>query len=224
MISPLDSRNQYSILIVDDHPVFCLGMSELINKEPDLTVCGSEETAAGAMAAMDALKPDLVIVDISLKGSNGIDLVADLKRTYPGLPVLVLSMYDESLYAERALLSGAQGYIMKEKAISQVIHAIRQVLAGDVYASAEIRDKVFRRLMSRQTTADASPLGSLTNRELEVFRLTGEGLSTKDIAARLNLSIKTVGTHRERIKEKFRLKNYTELVKAAVHWSDFLQK
>jgi DNA-binding NarL/FixJ family response regulator len=222
MNAPLDKNHK--ILIVDDHPIFCLGMAELINKEPDLIVCGTESTASGAWAAIKKYKPDLVIVDISLKESNGIDLVEEIKQEYPDLPALVLSMYDESLYAERALISGARGYIMKQKAIGQVVEALRKVLSGDIYASRKIKDKVFNRLMSSGKSDDRSSLDKLTNRELEVFRLIGDGLESKEIAERLNLSIKTVGTHREKIKEKFNLKHYTELVKFAVHWSQKIKK
>ncbi len=217
-------NESHKILIVDDHPIFCLGMAELINKEPDLVVCGTESTASKAWDAIKKYKPDLVIVDISLKESNGIDLVEEIKQEYPDLPALVLSMYDESLYAERALVSGARGYIMKQKAIEQVVEALHKVLAGEVYASQKIKDKVFNRLVSSGKSDDKSSLDKLTNRELEVFRLIGDGLESKEIAERLNLSIKTVGTHRENIKEKFDLKHYTELVKFAVHWSQKIKK
>ncbi|MBT3387662.1 MAG: response regulator transcription factor [Desulfobacula sp.] len=214
----------HKILIVDDHPIFCLGMAELINKATDLVVCGSESTAPKAWDAIKKHKPDLVIVDISLKESNGINLVEEIKQEYPDLPALVLSMYDESLYAERALVSGARGYIMKQKAIGQVVEAVRKVLAGEVYASQKIKDKVFNRLVSSGKHDDKSFLNKLTNRELEVFRLIGDGLESKEVAERLNLSIKTVGTHRENIKQKFNLKHYTELVKFAVFWSQKMKK
>ena len=212
------------ILIVDDHPIFCLGMAELINKEPDLIVCGSESTAEKAWDMIKKHKPDLVIVDISLKETNGLDLVEEINREYPDLPSLVLSMYDESLYAERALVSGARGYIMKQKAIGQVVEALRQVLSGNVYASQTIKDKVFNRLISSGKPNEKFSLDKLTNRELEIFRLIGDGLESKEIADRLNVSIKTVGTHRENIKEKFNIKHYTELVKFAVHWSQKIKK
>ncbi|BBO80721.1 DNA-binding response regulator [Desulfosarcina ovata subsp. sediminis] len=212
------------ILIVDDHPVFCLGMSELINKAADLTVCGSEETPSGAMKAIQRLSPDLVIVDISLKESNGIDLIGEINARFRGLPTLVLSMYDESLYAERALMAGARGYLMKQEAIAVVVEAIHQVLQGKVYASEAVKEKVFQRLVSPHNTADTSPLDALTSRELETFRLIGQGLSTREIAERMKLSIKTIGTYRERIKEKLNLKHYTELVKAAVHYLKITEK
>jgi DNA-binding NarL/FixJ family response regulator len=220
----LKRGEKYKVLIVDDHPVFCLGMSELINKENDLLVCGSVESAKKTCEAIEKLGPDLAIVDISLKDGNGIDLVETIKVRFEGLPVLVLSMYDESLYAERALMAGARGYIMKQEAVASVVKAIRKVLAGEVYASPAVKEKVFQRLTSPQISAGKSPLDVLTNRELEVFRLVGEGLSTKEIAARLHLSIKTIGTYRENIKEKLNLKHFTELVKFAVHWSEKIQK
>jgi len=212
-------QKKYKILIVDDHPVFCFGMSELINKEEDLVVCGSVESMKKTSDAIARLQPDLVVVDISLKDGNGIDLVQEIKKEY-ALPMLVLSMYDESLYAERSLLAGASGYIMKQEAISLVVEAIRCVLGGDIYASHTVKEKVFKRLTSQQTADSKSPLDILTNRELEVFRLIGEGFSTKEIADRLHLSIKTIGTYRENLKEKLKLKHFTDLVKFAVHWSN----
>lgn len=212
-------QKKYKILIVDDHPIFCFGMSELINKEEDLLVCGSIESMKKTSDAIVRLQPDLVVVDISLKDGNGIDLVQEIKKEY-GLPMLVLSMYDESLYAERSLLAGASGYIMKQEAISLVVEAIRCVLRGDIYASSTVKEKVFKRLTNQQTADSKSPLDILTNRELEVFRLIGEGFSTKEIADRLHLSIKTIGTYRENLKEKLKLKHFTGLVKFAVHWSN----
>lgn len=217
-------KETFTIMIVDDHPIFCLGMTELINKEPDLVVCASEDTAASAWEAIKQKQPDLVILDISLKESNGIDLLETIAREYPDLPVLMLSMYDESLYAERALIAGARGYIMKQRAIDQVVSAIRQVLSGDIYASPQIKNKVFNRLVSARKPSNKFSLDILTNRELEVFRLIGDGLESKEIAHRLNLSIKTIGSHRENIKEKLNLKHYTELVKFAVHWSNKIKK
>ena len=220
----MDSEKKYKILIVDDHPIFCLGMSEVINKEKDLTVCGSEESAAKALKAIDKLKPDLVIVDISLKDSDGIDLVKEISIRFPGLPVLMLSMYDESLYAERALLAGARGYIMKQEATSLVVQALRKVLKGEIYASAKVKEKAFQRLVAQHTPIDKSPIDLLTDRELEVFRLIGDGLSTREIAGRLHLSVKTIGTYRENIKDKLGLKHYTQLVKMAVFLSQEIQK
>lgn len=220
----MKTEKKRKILIVDDHPIFCLGMRQLINKEKDLEVCGSEESAAKARIAIAELKPDLVIVDISLKDSDGIDLVKEINTRYENLPVLVLSMYDESLYAERALQAGASGYVMKQEAITQVVQALRKVLKGEIYASDSVKEKAFQRLVSLRKPDQKSPIDVLSDRELEVFRLIGEGLSTREIADRLHLSIKTIGTYREKIKEKQGLKNYTQLVKMAVYWSDKIQK
>ncbi len=218
-------KGQYRIFIVDDHPVFCLGMTQLIDKEADLEVIGSEETAAGAIEVIEKMRPDLVIVDISLKDSDGIDLVREISRRHPEMPMLVLSMYDESLYAERAMLAGASGYIMKQEAIPAVVKAIRHVLDGNLYASEKVKEKVFQRMVSRKKRPDEkSPLELLTNRELEVFRLIGNGLSTKEITEQMHVSHKTVGTYRENIKNKLGLKHYTELVKFAVHWSRQMEK
>lgn len=218
------SQSKVKILIVDDHPIFCLGMAALINKEPDLSVCGNKETVQDAWRSITQNPPDLVILDISLRKSSGIDLLERINLEYPELPVLMLSMYDESLYAERALMAGARGYIMKQRAIEQVVEAIRQVLSGAIYASPEIKEKVFRRLVSAKPQTEGPSLDRLTNRELEVFRLIGEGLESKEIARRLHISIKTIGSHKENIKEKLHLKHYTELVKYAVQWSSKMKK
>lgn len=199
-------------------------MIQLINKEKDLEVCGSEDSAGKARKAIEKLQPDLVIVDIGLKNSNGIDLVKEINSCFQGLPVLVLSMYDESLYAERALQAGARGYIMKQEAIGRVVQALRVVLKGQIYASTEVKEKAFQRLVSFQKPESDTPIDVLSDRELEVFRLLGEGLTTREIAERLHLSIKTIGTYREKIKEKLGLKNFTQLVKMAVYWSDKIQK
>ncbi len=212
------------IMIVDDHPIFCLGMTELINKESDLLVTACTDTADKAWDTVKQDRPDLMIVDISLAESNGIDLVEEISREYPDLPVLVLSMYDDTLYAERALLAGARGYVMKQRAIVQVVEAVRQVLAGNIYASDTIKEKMLNRMISRHSPKTGFSLDDLTNRELEVFRLMGDGLDSREIARRLNLSMKTIGTHREKIKEKLHLKHYTELVKAAVHWAHEMKK
>ncbi len=219
-----DPSEKIRIVIVDDHPIFCLGMSELINREPDLVVSACPDTADKAREIVQNERPDLMIVDISLAESNGIDLVEDISRAYPDLPMLVLSMYDDAMYAERALMAGARGYVMKQRAIAQVVAAVRQVLSGNIYASDRVKEKMLNRMISKRSPAYGASLDALTNRELEVFRLMGEGLDSKEIASRLNLSMKTIGTHREKIKEKLNLKHYTELVKAAVHWVHEMKK
>jgi DNA-binding NarL/FixJ family response regulator len=207
------------IFIVEDHPIFRLGMTELINDEPDLAVCGDADTAKGALAAIASLSPDLVIADISLKEGDGIALVKELQQRHPGLPVLVLSMHDEGLFAERALSAGARGYIMKQEAMASVVGAVRLVLAGKIYASDAVKERIMNRLYPPAAGGDTPALGRLTDRELEVFRLIGRGLSTKEIAHQLHLSVKTIGTYRERIKEKLQIRHANELVRCAVHWT-----
>jgi DNA-binding NarL/FixJ family response regulator len=206
------------ILIVEDHPIFRLGLSELINQETDLEVCGFAQDVSEAWAEIKHHPPDLVIADITLRKSDGIDLVKIIKRQYGDLPVLVLSMHDEFLYAERALHAGARGYIMKEEAMEKVVTAARQVLDGKIYLNEEIKEHILSGLTARGHAEARAPIARLTDRELEVFRLIGCGLSTRDIAGKLNLSVKTIGTYRERIKEKLHVKHANELVRCAVHW------
>lgn len=219
----MEATDKYKILIVDDHPVFCLGMTELINKEDDLLVCGSIENLRDADSAIRKLQPDMVIVDIGLKDGNGLKLVEDIRQKYKTIKTLVLSMYDESLYAERAFLAGALGYVMKQEAISSVVKAIRLVRNNNVYASAQVKEKIFKRLTSHSEQEKLSPLAVLTNRELEVFRLIGKGFSSREISEQLHLSIKTIGTYRENIKEKLQIKHFTELVRVAVHWTQHME-
>lgn len=208
------------IFVVEDHPIFRLGISELINQEEDLAVCGGAESVYQAMREIERLSPDLLIVDISLKHSDGIDLIKEIHNQRKDLPMMILSMHDEFLYAERALRAGARGYIMKEEAMESVVFAIRQVLAGNLYFNDQVKEHILSQLSGDSGATDADPIKRLTNRELEVFRLIGRGFSTRDIAGKLNLSIKTIGTYRERIKEKLGLRNATELVRLAVHWEN----
>ena len=208
------------IFVVEDHPIFRLGISELINQEEDLAVCGGAESVHQAMYEIHRLDPDLLIVDISLKNSDGIELVKDIHNQRKDMPILILSMHDEFLYAERALRAGARGYIMKEEAMESVVFAIRQVLAGNLHFNDRVKEHILFQLSGESGATDTDPIKRLTNRELEVFRLIGQGYSTRDIAGKLNLSIKTIGTYRERIKEKLELRNSTELVRMAVNWEN----
>ncbi len=206
------------ILIVDDHPIFRWGLGELLNQADDLMVCGEAEDVSQAYQAIEKLDPDLVIADITLHNSDGIEMVKEIKRRFAGMPVLVLSMHDEFLYAQRALRAGAQGYIMKQEAMDSVVVAIRQVLEGKIYLNDCVKEHILMQMADRPQAVDKSPLERLTDRELEVFRLVGMGLRTREIAEKLNLSIKTIGTHREHIKDKLGLKHANELVRCAVHW------
>ena len=206
------------IVIVEDHPVFRSGLKELIETEDDLEVCGEADTASRALKVIGKKKPDLIIVDITLKGRNGIELICDLHRDRPELQILVLSMHDESLYAERAFRAGANGYIMKEETSESIIKAIRMVQAGQRYASRQFMANVFNRFLSHPADDTRTPIDRLTHRELDVFRLLGQGLTTRDIATRLDLSVKTIGTYRERIKVKLDLHNASDLIHCAVRW------
>src|SRR3954463_9776220 len=177
------------VLLVDDHPILRKGLAQLINLEPDMVVCGEAEDGAKAFEAAGTLNPDVAVIDVSLKGSNGIELIKNLKARYPDLPTLMLSMYDESLYAERALRAGSLGYIMKEEAIEQVLVAIRRVLTGEIFLSDKMKAKMLQQLTgTTRSKGITNPIESLTDRELEVFRMIGEGRSTRQIAGELHLS------------------------------------
>jgi DNA-binding NarL/FixJ family response regulator len=206
------------ILIVDDHPVVRLGVRQLIDAAPDLSVVAEAESRQGALEAARASRPDLAIVDLSLEHGVGLDLVRELRTTMPEMRVLVLSMHDEALYAERALRAGAQGYIMKAAAITGLLAAIREVLAGRLYVSGRMSQTILESL--RRSVAPGGHLGSLTDRELEVFELIGRGLGTAAIAEKLGVSAKTVETHRANIKAKLNLRDINELLRFAVSWSE----
>ena len=216
MTSGLTAKRR--ILIVDDHAIVRLGMRHLIAAEPDLSICGEAETAEQAMGLARTTTPDLAVVDLSLGATTGLELVRDLVEAFPALPVLVLSMHDEALYAERALRAGARGYIMKKGAAEGLIGAIRQVLAGRVYASEHVSQELLESLQD-STSARGGPLAGLTDRELEVFEMIGRGQSTAGIADQLHVSIKTIETYRSNIKTKLKLKDAAALVRYAVSWT-----
>jgi len=202
---------------VDDHPVVREGLAMHLATQADLQVCGEAEDVPGALAQLDSTRPDLAIVDISLKKGNGIDLIGRIKDRCPAVRILVWSMYAENLYAERALRAGAQGYLHKGRATSHLLDAIRAVLAGKVYVSEELADNLLHRVV-RGKTVERSSIDLLSNRELEAFELIGQGQTTEKIAALMNVSPKTVETYRARIKEKLGLSNVTELVHRAAQW------
>src|SRR5262249_31191629 len=202
---------------VDDHPIVRQGLAQLINQEPDLAVCGHAEDANGALNSIATHKPDIVILDISLNGPDGLDVLKEIRMGDAALPVLVLSMHDESLYAERALRAGANGYIMKQEATERVLQAIRRILTGEVYVSDRIAKRLLRQIVSNPMSGK-SQMEALTDRELEVFRLIGKGHGTREIAETLGISIKTVESYQAHIKEKLSLKNGRELVQHAFQW------
>jgi DNA-binding NarL/FixJ family response regulator len=205
------------VFLVDDHGIVRRGLTELINGEPDLVVCGQGEDAYGSLRAIRDAKPDLCVVDVSLKDSDGIELLKELRAQTPDLPVLVLSMHDESLYGERALRAGARGYIMKQEAPEHILAAVRTVLAGRIYVSEKMQAMLLDRLVCGGRSAGARlPMDRLTDRELEVFRMIGAGESVKEIADKLFLSQKTVQAHREHIKEKLNFRSSAELLRFAV--------
>ena len=207
------------VLVVDDHPIVRQGLAQMINREPDLMVCGEAEEARSAFQAMATLQPDIVVIDISLNGPSGLEILKTIRQTDPRLKVLILSMHDEIVYAERALRAGANGYIMKQEATEMVLVALRRILAGDVYVSNRVASRMLKQLVGGVPTARKSPIDDLTDRELEVFRLIGEGHGTRQISDDLHLSVKTVETYQSHIKEKLGLKNSRELVQYAIQWN-----
>jgi DNA-binding NarL/FixJ family response regulator len=205
------------VFVVDDHPVVRQGLAMMINGEADLTVCGEAEEAQSALQAIVDSKADILIIDISLKGPDGLELVKHVRALFPELPILILSMHDEATYAERALRARANGYIMKQEATEKVLIAIRRILSGGVYLSDRMADKILQRHLGGGA-ARHSRMAELSDRELEVFRLIGEGHGTRQIADRLHLSVKTVETYQAHIKEKLLLRTGRELVQQAIFW------
>jgi len=207
------------ILVVDDHPIVRQGISQLINRESDMEVCCEAGTAEDALAALaGGCNHAVAVVDISLEGLSGIELTKLIKTRHPDVPVLIMSMHDESLYAERALRAGARGYVMKQEATEKILTAIRQILDGEIYVSDRMRSKMLQRLIDNRAETTASPIACLSDRELEVLRFIGRGFGTGEIARELHRSVKTVEAHRANIKDKLQLKTSAELVRFAVQW------
>lgn len=212
-----DTRRR--VLIVDDHPVTRRGLVELIDHEPDLTVCGQVDDAIRALEAVKTLKPDLALVDISLPRKSGLALIKDIRLWSPNVYVLALSMHDESLYAERVLKAGGHGYIMKNEGGDKLLEVIRKVLDGKTYVSEGVSSRIVDSFAGRAKGAESSTVGRLTDREFEIFQLLGQGLPTAEIGRRLHLSPKTVDSHRLHIKEKLQLHSLPELMRYAVRWT-----
>ncbi len=213
-----DSRPTRKILLVDDHPFMRAGLAQLIERQADLAVAGEAGNPAEAIRELAKGRPDLVLTDITMPGRSGLEFIKDLQAQYPSLPILVVSMHDETIYAERALRAGARGYIMKEAGGDNLLAAIRQVLKGEVYVSPALSTRILNDLSSRKPRGSSSPIEKLTDREFEVLQLIGHGKSTRDIAEQLHLSPKTVDVHRGHIKEKLELTDTTALVRYAVRW------
>ncbi len=207
-----------TVFVVDDHPLLRQGLALLINQQQDLEVSGEAEEAQAALHAIAKSRPDILIIDISLNGPDGLDLLKNIRALYPDLPVLVLSMHDEELYAERALRARANGYIMKQEATEKVLVAVRRILQGDVYLSNRMANKMLQQYIVGTPPAIQSPISALSDRELEVFRMIGEGRGTREIAEDLHLSVKTVETYQAHIKEKLSLRSGRELIQHAIQW------
>jgi len=217
--SPDSSKGKaVRILLVDDHPIVRDGLAEAINHESDLTVCATAEDRQEALRAIELTKPELVVVDLMLKSSSGLELIKDVHARWPRLLILVVSMHDETLYAERVLRAGARGYITKQQATRDILFAIRRVLGGGIYLSEKTASTVLARLTSQPQTVSDSIADVLADRELQVFEMTGRGLTTREIAEQLRIDMKTVDTYRTRIKEKLNLESTSELLKVAIRW------
>jgi len=206
------------VLIVDDHPIVRHGMAQLLGDEPDLEVCAEAADAGEAVRAVEKLRPDMAIIDIQLDGMDGLNLLKDLKARWPELQVLIVSVHDETLYAERALRAGALGYLNKQTATEYLVEACRRVLTGEIYLSEQMSNRLLHSVVGGKTDLEESPIDRLSDRELEVFRLLGEGLGTRQIADKLALSMKTIETYRENIKDKLNLADSNQLVRHAVQW------
>jgi DNA-binding NarL/FixJ family response regulator len=217
--TPAPAKRRARIVLVDDHPLVRERLAEIINREPDLIVCGEAEERHAALAAVTAQKPDLAIIDLTLKNSDGLELIKDIHSRWPKVLMLVVSMHDESLYAERVIRAGARGYVTKQEATRKILLAIRRVLGGNIYLNEKVAAHIIGRLTGRSGPVTGTPAEQLADRELQVFDLTGRGLNTAEIAARLHIAVKTVETYRARIKEKLQLHNSSELRQCAISWT-----
>ncbi len=206
------------VLVVDDHPMTREGLASIINRQADLEVCAQAANPSEAMAALSKTKPDLMITDMTMPGRSGVEFIKDVHAMRPGLPILVLSMHDETLYAERVLKAGARGYLMKDAGPEKALEAIRRVLGGQRHLSPQMSSRLLDNRVGRSPRGSDSPIGKLSDREFEILQLLGSGKSTKDVAAELGLSSKTVDVHRGHIKEKLGLKDAAGLVHYAVRW------
>ena len=216
--APAGSRSRRRILIVDDQPLLRLGVRQVIEAQASLTCCGEVDSVRDARTAIRDLKPDAVMADISLRQGDGMELLREIRAHHPALPVLVFSSHDETLYAERLLAAGANGYLMKHASGDEVVAALQRVLSGGIYVSDAISNTMLRKFASDGAYAAANPIERLSNREVQILHMIGKGLSTREIALSLNLSVKTIESHRQRVKRKLNLSNATQLMQCAVNW------
>jgi len=207
------------ILLVDDHPLMRQGIKALIQENRRFEVCGEAESAPRALELVNKLQPDLAIVDISLKSTNGIELTKGMRTQCPTMQVLIISMHDEDVYAERALRAGAMGYVMKHEAGEKIVEAMEQILRGEVHLSDRVKGRMLHRFVQHRTNVLISPMDKLSDREMEVFQLLGNGYGTREIASLLNLSVKTIDSYREHLKEKLSLATGNDLVRHAIQWT-----
>jgi DNA-binding NarL/FixJ family response regulator len=212
-------QNRTRILLVDDHPMVRERLAEILGREEDLLVCGEAEDRHGALEAVERKRPGLVIVDLTLKNSDGLELIKDLHARCPKLLMLVVSMHDESLYAERVIRAGARGYITKQEATRRILQAVRCVLSGNIYLNEAIATQLISRLTAKPGSVGATPAELLGDRELQVFELTGRGLNTRQIATQLHIGVKTAETYRARIREKLQVKDAADLLQLAIAWT-----
>ena len=219
MISTQTETAKKRVLLVDDHPLMRLGMSQLIDRQPDLVVCGQAEDAHEALKCVAALNPDVVVLDLTLKDSDGLEVLKNINAQYPTIPVLVLSIHAESLYAELALRAGAKGYVMKTEPLANVLSAIRRILTGGIYVSESMTSRMLQQHARGPTTLEALPIERLTDRERQVLHLLGHWHTTRQIARELHLSIKTIENYREKLKAKLNLDSASALVQYAVEWT-----
>jgi DNA-binding NarL/FixJ family response regulator len=216
---PPSASPKKRILIVDDHPSTRLGLKELLNREPDLAVCGEAGDDRQAHALVNATRPDLVLTDLTMPGKGGMEFIREMRKLHPAVPLLVVSMHDEDVYAERVLQGGARGFIMKSEGGRSLMEAVRVVLRGDIYVSKKMSARLLNRIAGRKTNRGETATGALTDREFDVFQLMGQGLGTKEIGQRLHISGKTVETHRNNLKRKLNLPTRTDLTIYAVRWA-----
>ncbi len=215
----MSEKKRSSVVIIDDHPIVRQGFEQLIEQEPDFIVLGGAEDAAGALALIAKKVPDIALIDLSLKNSSGLELIKDLMILYPDLLILVISLHDEEVYAERTIRAGARGFIMKAEATENVLTAIRQVLKGEIYLSDSMKSKMLERMVTGKKNSSVSLIDGLSDREIQVFELIGEGMKNQAIAEKLHISIKTVETYKSHIKTKLNLNGGAELMQRAVEWN-----
>ncbi len=214
-----NNKRKSKIFIVDDHPIVRYGVSRILSNEPDFTVCGDADCGHKAIEGIEKLQPDIVVLDISLKDMDGLSLTKTIRAQYPSLPIVILSMHDERMYAHKALRAGASGYVMKEESSEKLVNAIRKVLNGEIFVSEQVQKNVLHAFAGKEESRETFVVNKLSDREREIFLLIGAGFTSRSIADKLKLSVKTIETHRSRIKQKLDLENSNKMILAAIEWA-----